>query len=87
MPIFTVLICSGAACLSSGEEVVKNKLVELIKEKNLENDVRLIETGCMGPCQYGPVMIVYPDGSYYINLNEEKVEKIVHEHFINGRPV
>lgn len=87
MPIFTVLICSGAACLSSGEEVVKNKLVELIKEKNLENDVRLIETGCMGPCQYGPVMIVYPDGSYYINLNEEKVEKIVHEHFIKGRPV
>ncbi|MBC7194761.1 MAG: NADH-quinone oxidoreductase subunit NuoF, partial [Caldisericia bacterium] len=42
---------------------------------------------CMGPCQYGPVMIVYPDGSYYINLNEEKVEKIVHEHFIKGRPV
>ncbi len=87
MPIFTVLICSGAACLSSGEEAVKNRLVELIKEKSLENDVRLIETGCMGPCQYGPVMIVYPDGSYYINLNEEKLEKIVHEHFIKGRPV
>jgi NADH:ubiquinone oxidoreductase subunit F (NADH-binding)/(2Fe-2S) ferredoxin len=87
MPIFTVLICSGAACLSSGEEVVKNKLFELIKEKNLENDVKIIETGCMGPCQYGPVMIVYPDGSYYINLNEEKIEKVVNEHFIKGRPV
>lgn len=87
MPIFTVLICSGAACLSSGEEVVKNKLDTLIKEKNLENDVKIIETGCMGPCQYGPVMIVYPDGSYYINLTEDKVEKIVNEHFIKGRPV
>ncbi len=87
MPIFTVLICSGAACLSSGEEAVKNKLFELIKEKNLENDVKIIETGCMGPCQYGPVMIVYPDGSYYINLNEEKIEKVVNEHFIKGRPV
>lgn len=87
MPIFTVLICSGAACLSSGEEVVKNRLDTLIKEKNLENDVKIIETGCMGPCQYGPVMIVYPDGSYYINLTEDKVEKIVNEHFIKGRPV
>lgn len=87
MPIFTVLICSGAACLSSGEEVVKNRLDNLIKEKNLENDVKIIETGCMGPCQYGPVMIVYPDGSYYINLTEDKVEKIVNEHFIKGRPV
>lgn len=87
MPIFTVLICSGAACLSSGEEAVKNKLVSSIKEKNLENDVKIIETGCMGPCQYGPVMIVYPDGSYYINLTEDKVEKIVEEHFIKGRPV
>jgi len=87
MPIFTVLICSGAACLSSGEEVVKNKLFSLIKEKNLESDVKIIETGCMGPCQYGPVMIVYPDGSYYINLTEEKVERIVNEHFIKGRAV
>lgn len=87
MPIFTVLICSGAACLSSGEEVVKNKLDSLIKEKKLENDVKIIETGCMGPCQYGPVMIVYPDGSYYINLTEDKIEKIVNEHFIKGRPV
>ncbi|MDI6860584.1 MAG: NADH-quinone oxidoreductase subunit NuoF [Caldisericia bacterium] len=87
MPIFTVLICGGAACISSGEEVVKNKLISLIKDKNLEGDVKIIETGCMGPCQYGPVMIVYPDGSYYIHLTEDKIEKIVNEHFIKGRPV
>lgn len=87
MAIFTVLICSGAACLSSGEEAVKNKLISEINEKKLNDEVKIIETGCMGPCQYGPVMVVYPDGSFYINLNEEKVERIVNEHFIKGRPV
>ncbi|HOK18280.1 MAG TPA: NADH-quinone oxidoreductase subunit NuoF [Caldisericia bacterium] len=87
MTILTVLICSGAACLSSGEEAVKNKLMTLINEKNLQDEVKVIETGCMGPCQYGPLMIVYPDNSFYISLNEDKIEKIVDEHFIKGRPV
>lgn len=87
MTILTVLICSGAACLSSGEEAVKNKLMTLINQKNLQDEVKVIETGCMGPCQYGPLMIVYPDNSFYINLNEDKIEKIVDEHFIKGRPV
>lgn len=87
MAIFTVLICSGAACLSSGEEVVKNKLIYEIEQKNLKEDVKLIETGCMGPCQYGPVMVVYPDGAFYINLTEDKIERIVNEHFIKGRVV
>ena len=46
-----------------------------------------METGCMGPCELGPVMVVYPDGSFYIRLKEEHAEEIVQEHFLKGRPV
>ena len=86
-PRLDILICGGGACISSHSREFKNKLTEEINEKGLPEEVNLIETGCMGPCQLGPVMVVYPDGSFYINLKEEHAEQIVLEHFLKGRPV
>jgi len=86
-PRLDILICGGGACISSHSREFKNKLTEEINEKGLTEEVNLIETGCMGPCQLGPVMVVYPDGSFYINLKEEHAEPIVREHFLKGRPV
>ncbi len=83
----TILICNGAACISSGEERIKEKLINKLSEKNLTEEVDIIETGCMGPCQFGPLMIVYPEGSFYIKLNEDKIARIVEEHLLKGRPV
>jgi len=53
----------------------------------LTDEISLVETGCMGPCQFGPMMVTYPDGSFYINLKEEHAAQIVEEHFLKGRPV
>jgi (2Fe-2S) ferredoxin len=86
-PRLDVLICGGGACISSHSREFKNKLTEEIKAKGLSEEINLIETGCMGPCQLGPVMVVYPDGSFYVNLKEEHAETIVLEHFLKGRPV
>jgi NADH-quinone oxidoreductase subunit F len=82
-----VLVCSGAACISSRSEEIRKKLKEEIENKNLAEEVNIIETGCMGPCQLGPVMIVYPDGTFYIKLSKDDIPKIVEEHFLKGRPV
>ncbi len=82
-----VLVCSGAACISNESTVIKNKLQALLKEYQLEDEVAIVETGCMGPCELGPVMLVYPDGVFYIRLKEEDVKDIIEEHFIKGRPV
>ncbi|HNX96974.1 MAG TPA: NADH-ubiquinone oxidoreductase-F iron-sulfur binding region domain-containing protein, partial [Candidatus Aminicenantes bacterium] len=82
-----VLVCGGGACISSHSHELKNRLVDVIAEKGLADEINLVETGCMGPCELGPVMVVYPDGSFYINLKESDVERIVEEHFLKGRPV
>lgn len=82
-----ILVCSGAACISNESTVIKNKLQALLKEYQLEDEVAIVETGCMGPCELGPVMLVYPDGVFYIRLKEEDVKDIIEEHIIKGRPV
>lgn len=82
-----VLICGGAACLSTHSQELKEQLIRVTEEKGLADEVNIVETGCMGPCELGPVMVVYPDGAFYIQLKETDVEKIVEEHFLKGRPV
>ncbi len=82
-----VLICGGGACISSHSHEFKDRLVEQIAAKELTDEISLVETGCMGPCQFGPMMVTYPDGSFYINLKEEHAAQIVEEHFLKGRPV
>lgn len=82
-----VLICGGGACISSHSHELKKKLLEEIDKNGLSEEVNVVETGCMGPCELGPVMVVYPEGSFYINLKEENAEEIVREHFLKGRPV
>ncbi len=82
-----VLICGGGACISSHSRDFKDALSKVIQAKGLEDEINLIETGCMGPCELGPVMVVYPEGSFYIKLKEAHAERIVEEHFLKGRPV
>ncbi len=82
-----VLVCGGGACISSHSHELKEKLIEVIDKKGLTDEINIVETGCMGPCELGPVMVVYPDGSFYIQLKDEYVEEIVEEHFLKGRPV
>ncbi|HOL23274.1 MAG TPA: NADH-quinone oxidoreductase subunit NuoF [Candidatus Hydrothermia bacterium] len=82
-----ILVCSGAACISNNSTAIKDKLQAVLTENGLLEEVSIIETGCMGPCELGPVMLVYPDGVFYIRLKEDDVEEIVREHIIKGRPV
>ena len=82
-----VLLCCGSGCVSAGALKIKAKLVEVIEQHNLTDEINIIETGCMGPCDYGPVMMVYPEGVFYRKLTVEDVEELVEEHFMKGRPV
>ena len=62
---------------------ITGSLFEL--EKNsLKDEVCVTETGCMGSCDIGPVMLVYPDGVFYTKLSADDIPEIVNSHFING---
>ncbi|MCL6559717.1 MAG: NADH-quinone oxidoreductase subunit NuoF [Firmicutes bacterium] len=82
-----VLVCSGAACILSGCRAVKEALAEGIKKHHLEEEVLIVETGCMGPCDLGPVVVVYPEGVFYCKVKAEDAAEIVSEHLLKGRVV
>jgi len=82
-----VLVCAGAGCVSSGCREVEVALNTAIDREGLADEVRVVQTGCMGPCDMGPVVIVYPEGVFYKKLKAEDAERIVTEHLVKGRIV
>ena len=81
------LICAGGQCITAGGDSFEEALKHAIKEKGLEDEIQVVETGCMGACEKGPMMVVYPEGVLYILLKTSDAEEIVAEHFLKGRPV
>lgn len=82
-----VLVCGGAGCVSSGCKDVADAIARGIEENNLQNDVRLVVTGCIGSCAIGPVVTIEPEGTFYQKLTPEDGTRIVEEHLVKGRIV
>ncbi|HKL13315.1 MAG TPA: NADH-quinone oxidoreductase subunit NuoF [Halanaerobiales bacterium] len=82
-----VLICTGTGCVSSGSKEIKHELQDQLAEKDLLNEIKIVETGCHGFCEKGPIMVIYPEGVFYCQIKEEDVAEIVDEHLLKGRIV
>ena len=82
-----VLICGGTGCTSSGSLKIYEKLQEEIDKNGLSKEVQVVKTGCFGLCANGPIMIVYPEGTFYSMVNVEDIPEIVSEHLLKGRIV
>ena len=82
-----VLVCGGTGCTSSGSGKVIEALNTEIAAKGLADEIKVVQTGCFGLCALGPIMIVYPEGTFYHSVKAEDVAEIVEEHFLKGRPV
>ena len=82
-----VLICGGTGCTSSGSMQIAEKLQEEIDKNGLTTEVQVVKTGCFGLCALGPIMIVYPEGSFYSMVKVEDIPEIVSEHLLKGRIV
>ena len=82
-----VLICGGTGCTSSKSVQIKAKMEESIKAAGIENEVQVVLTGCFGLCALGPIVIVYPEGTFYSRIEVKDAETIVNEHLVGGNPV
>ncbi|MBO5199084.1 MAG: NADH-quinone oxidoreductase subunit NuoF [Lachnospiraceae bacterium] len=82
-----VLVCGGTGCTSSGSVQIMKVLQEEIDKNGLRDEVCVVQTGCHGLCALGPIMIVYPDATFYSMVKEEDIPEIVSEHLKDGRPV
>jgi len=79
-----ILICSGAGCISSNCGDVKKAILDEINRSELQNDVIVYETGCMGICAVGPVILILPERIFYTELTPEIARNIIKSHIVNG---
>jgi len=82
-----VLVCTGTSCTASGSVSVLDALRAELARRGLEGEVRAVETGCRGFCAMGPVMIIYPEGIFYCQVQATDIEEIVEETLVKGRVV
>ena len=82
-----VMVCGGTGCTSSGSDKIAEAFENQIRTDGLDQEVKVIRTGCFGLCALGPIVVIYPEGSFYSRVKEEDVAEIVNEHLLKGRPV
>ena len=82
-----VLICKGTGCTASGAGAVFDAMKKELERRGLDKEVMLVETGCHGMCEMGPIVVVYPEGSFYCRVTADDVPEIVEEHLYKGRIV
>ena len=82
-----LMICTGTGCVSNGAFQIKAALENEIAKQGLDEEIRVVGTGCNGFCANGPIVVVQPDGIFYERLTVEAIPNLVEEHFLKGRPV
>lgn len=84
---YQLLVCRGTGCASSGSREVRDALYRQLERTGLKDNVMVVETGCFGFCRLGPIVVVFPGGTFYCQLKESDVEKIVNRHLMDGHIV
>ncbi|KPL24472.1 MAG: hydrogenase [Phycisphaerae bacterium SM1_79] len=82
-----IMLCAGTGCVSNKSFKIQEALEAELKKHNLQDEIRVVLTGCNGFCAQGPVMVVKPDDIFYQLLKVEDIPHLVEEHFLKGRPV
>ena len=82
-----ILVCTGTGCESAGASGIIAEFEKQLKAHNLDKEVRVVKTGCLGLCAKGPNVVIYPEGVFYCHVSPEDVQEIVEEHILKGRTV
>ncbi len=82
-----ILVCGGTGCHSNNSGKIREAFEEQIKQRNLQDDVLVVGTGCFGLCAVGPIIIIYPEGAFYSQITVDDVPEIIEEHIVKGRLV
>lgn len=82
-----VLVCGGTGCTASGGQALRESLTKELAARGLDQEIKVVETGCHGMCEMGPIVVVYPEGTFYCRVVPEDVKELVEEHLLKGRVV
>ncbi|MBN1969239.1 MAG: NADH-quinone oxidoreductase subunit NuoF [Candidatus Delongbacteria bacterium] len=84
---YHILVCGGTGCRAAEGEMIVENLKKSIEVKNLENDVKVVTTGCFGFCEKGPIVKIVPDNTFYVQVKPSDAAELIEEHIIKGRKV
>ncbi len=79
-----ILVCAGGGCIASGSLMVKAAICKELREHNIDDKVKVVETGCLGPCSRGPVVVTAKDKIFYQGVSTEDAKDIVEKHLLGG---
>ncbi len=82
-----ICVCCGASCISSGSEDVLKKLQDEIKARGLENEIEVVPSGCMGPCNQGPLVKYLPENTIYQHINCENLDRVIQSQIVENKPL
>ncbi len=82
-----VLVCGGSACSSSGSNQIVAEFKKEFEAQGIAGKVEILQTGCLGFCEQGPIVKIMPQGTFYVHVKPEDVKEIVAEHLVKGRVV
>ena len=82
-----IMVCTGTGCSASHSPKLIDLFNEELAKAGMDQEVRVVRTGCFGLCAMGPIVLIYPEGALYTNVKEDDVKEIVSEHIVKGRIV
>ncbi|MDR0718549.1 MAG: 4Fe-4S dicluster domain-containing protein [Treponema sp.] len=82
-----ILCCGGTACESNKGREICEALIKEARAQNVTNEVQIVQTGCFGFCERGPIVKVLPEESFYVDVNPEDAKEIIAEQIVKGREV
>ena len=82
-----ILVCTGTGCSSSDSPKIIAEFEKQLAEQGMDQEAKVIKTGCFGLCAMGPIVTVYPEGACYTHVMVDDVAEIVSEHIVKGRIV
>ncbi|MBN1375084.1 MAG: (2Fe-2S) ferredoxin domain-containing protein, partial [Dehalococcoidia bacterium] len=86
-PEICIQQCRGAGCTAAGGDKVTEKFEELLKKQGMSNKITIVKTGCFGPCEMGPTVIINPGDILYVRVTPEDVTEIFEKHIMKGEIV
>ena len=82
-----IMVCTGTGCSSSESPKIIEAFEAELKKAKMDQEVRVVKTGCFGLCAMGPIVMVFPEGACYTKVTVDDVAEIVSEHIVKGRIV
>ncbi|NIM13050.1 MAG: 4Fe-4S dicluster domain-containing protein [Candidatus Aminicenantes bacterium] len=82
-----LLVCAGTGCVACRSFEIREELEKEIVKQGLQDEVKVVTTGCQGFCERGPIVIVQPDGIFYQQLVTADIPHLITEHLLKGRAV